>query len=536
MPTNLILKISIMETFTISVLDLSIVFIYLLLIIWWGLKNGKSSDSQSYFLAGRSMSWKVVGLSLFAASISSTTLIGQSGDAYHTGIAVFNYNLTGIIVMVFFAIFLLPLYLKSAVFTIPEFLEKRFDHRSRYYFSAICIIGNIFLDAAGALYAAALIIKLIVPEADLQLIIIIFAIIAASYTIPGGLSSAINAELIQAVILIIGSVILTIICFNNGGDYFYNLFASDDILTKLIRPLADTATPWLGLIVGMPVLGIYFWANNQTLVQRVLSAKSVEEGRKGVLFTGFLTMSTLFIIVLPGIIAKNLFPGLEKPDMVYPTMVLQLMPVGLLGIMFAALLSALTSTLSAIMNSTSTLFTMDFYAQFSKNKDSARLVKVGKISSCVAILIAAIWAPNIGQFGSLLKYYQEMLSYIAPPIVGAFLMGIFNKRVNGTGAFAGLITGLVVAVLLLFFKPFIFGDLHFLLIVPFLLIFSMIVIYLTSLMFSKPGKEKLTNTTFSINDFKAEVTELKSESWHKNYLFWSLVLLILSALIWIVFS
>lgn len=180
MPTNLILKISIMETFTISVLDLSIVFIYLLLIIWWGLKNGKSSDSQSYFLAGRSMSWKVVGLSLFAASISSTTLIGQSGDAYHTGIAVFNYNLTGIIVMVFFAIFLLPLYLKSAVFTIPEFLEKRFDHRSRYYFSAICIIGNIFLDAAGALYAAALIIKLIVPEADLQLIIIIFAIIAAS--------------------------------------------------------------------------------------------------------------------------------------------------------------------------------------------------------------------------------------------------------------------------------------------------------------------------------------------------------------------
>jgi len=168
-----------MESFSIGTIDIIIVVVYLLFIIWWGVKNGKSSDAQSYFLAGRSMPWWVVGLSLFAASISSTTLIGQSGDAYDTGLAVFNYNLTGIVVMVFFAVFLLPLYIRSKVFTIPEFLEKRFDKRSRYYFSAICIIGNIFLDAAGALYAAALIIKLVLPEADLQMIIIVFAIIAA---------------------------------------------------------------------------------------------------------------------------------------------------------------------------------------------------------------------------------------------------------------------------------------------------------------------------------------------------------------------
>ena len=150
-----------MEAFSIGTIDIVIVAVYLLFIIWWGIKNGKSTDAQSYFLAGRSMPWWVVGLSLFAASISSTTLIGQSGDAYHTGLAVFNYNLTGIIVMVFFAVFLLPLYIRSKVFTIPEFLERRFDKRSRYYFSAICIVGNIFLDAAGALYAAALIIKLV---------------------------------------------------------------------------------------------------------------------------------------------------------------------------------------------------------------------------------------------------------------------------------------------------------------------------------------------------------------------------------------
>ena len=525
-----------METFSISNLDLVIVLVYLAFIIWWGLKNGKSSDSQSYFLAGRSMPWWVVGLSLFAASISSTTLIGQSGDAYHTGIAVFNYNLTGIVVMVFFAVFLLPLYIKSGIFTIPEFLEKRFARRSRYYFSAICIIGNIFLDAAGALYAAALIIKLILPDADLQLIIIVFAIIAASYTIPGGLSSAINAELIQAVILILGSILLTFYCFQQGGDYFYQLFASGDISVKLIRPLTDTATPWLGLIVGMPVLGIYFWANNQTLVQRVLSSKSVDEGRKGVLFTGFLTMLTLFIIAIPGVIARHLFPGLEKPDMVYPNMVLQLIPVGLLGIMLAALLSALTSTLSAILNSTSTLFTMDFYAQYNKNASSQKLVIIGKITSCVIIVAAALWAPQIGKFGSLLKYYQEMLSYIAPPVVAAFLLGVFNKRVNGNGAFAGLLSGLAIAVVMLFYKNEIFGDMHFLLIVPFLLAVSGIVIYLVSMCYSKPVAEKLVDTTFSMRELKAEFRANRALVWYKNYHSWAIVLLVLSVLIWIIFS
>lgn len=175
-----------MNSIAINFVDCAIIVLYLIFIIWWGLRNGKSSDAGSYFLAGRTMPWWIVGLSLFAASISSTTLIGQSGDAYHTGVAVFNYNLTGVVVMVFFATFLLPLYIRSGIFTIPEFLERRFDKRSRYYFSGICIVGNIFLDAAGALYAAALIIKLLFPEADLQLIIIIFAVLAASYTAKAG--------------------------------------------------------------------------------------------------------------------------------------------------------------------------------------------------------------------------------------------------------------------------------------------------------------------------------------------------------------
>ena len=526
-----------MGSISIGWIDIIIVVLYLVFIVWWGLRHGKSADAGSYFLAGRSMPWWVVGLSLFAASISSTTLIGQCGDAYDTGVAVFNYNLTGVVVMVLFATFLLPLYVKSRIFTIPEFLEKRFDRRSRYYFSAICIIGNIFLDAAGALYAAALIIKLVFPQADLQLIILIFALLAASYTIPGGLSSAINAELIQAVILILGSIVLTVACFaSGGGEYLSGLLSSGDLSMKLIRPLDDPATPWLGLIVGMPVSGIYFWANNQTLVQRVLSARNVDEGRKGVMLAGFLTLLTLVIIVFPGVIARHLFPGIERPDMIYPTLVLKLLPVGLLGIMLSALLAALTSTLSAILNSTSTLFTMDFYAQARPGTDSRKLVLIGKVTSLAVIVIAALWAPNIGRFGSLLKYYQEMLSYIAPPVVAAFLVGIFSRRANGNGAFIGLLSGLAMAVVMLLWRHRIFGDLHFLLIIPILLLFSVAVICLASLAFPRPDAEKLADTTFSLKDFRAEGAALRTLPFYRNYRFWGGCLLLLCGAILLILS
>lgn len=525
-----------MQNITINPIDILIVILYVAFIVWWGLRNGKSKDSQSYFLAGRGMSWWVVGLSLFAASISSTTLIGQSGDAYHTGLAVFNYNLAGgVLVMVFFAIVLLPLYIRSGIFTIPEFLEKRFDSRSRYFFSTISVIGNIFLDAAGALYAAALIIKLVYPEADLHLIIIIFALLCASYTIPGGLSSAINAEIIQAVILILGSVILSVACYNKGGEYFIQLFSSGNDLTRLIRPIDDTATPWLGLIIGMPITGLYFWANNQTLVQRVLSSKTVDEGRKGVLFAGFLTLCTLFIVVIPGVIARYLFPGLEKPDMVYPNMVLNLLPVGLLGILLAALLSALTSTLSAILNSTSTLITMDFYAKMNRKANSKKLVVVGKLVSCIVIVIAALWAPQIGRFGSLLKYYQEMLSYLAPPIVATFLMGVFCKRVNANGGFAGLLGGLLIAILTYLFKDNVFHGLHFLLIVPILFTVSAVVTYVASLFSAAPEKAKLETTVFSYTVLRKEIAEAYKQPAYANYFNYAALLVMACGIVYVVF-
>ncbi|MCF8380105.1 MAG: sodium:solute symporter [Bacteroidales bacterium] len=525
----------------LSWVDIIIIFVYFIIIVLLGIRYGKSKDTNSYFLAGRSMTWGVIGFSLFAASISSSTLIGQAGDAYSTGIAVFNYNLISVFVMVFFAWFLLPLYIKSRIYTIPEFLERRFSVHSRYYFSAVTIIVNIFLDAAGSLYAAAMVMKLIFPEASLIMLAAIFAVIVAAYTIPGGLSAAIRIDLMQGIFLLVGAVVLTIFASKNGGaEYVKELMRSGDIMMKLVRPSDDPSVPWLGMIVGIPILGLFFWGNNQQLVQRVLTAKSVDEGRKGVLLVGFLTVITLFIIIIPGVMSVKLFPELPKPDMVYPIMIMKLLPNALIGFMMAAMVAALTSSLSGLLNSVATLFTMDFYTKWSPESSSKRRVAVGRIASIFVLIIAVLWAPQIGsRFGTLLKYYQEMLSMMAPPIVAAFIIGIFWKRANAKGAFTGLIAGILLGIVNLLFKintgTSLFGDMHFLLTVPIYFGWSIAIIAIVSILTEKPEKNKVEGYTWSIDEFKKETIQLRQESFLKSYRFWSFVLLIICFIVLILF-
>jgi SSS family solute:Na+ symporter len=521
--------------------DIFIIVLYFLFIVYLGLKYSGSKDEKSYFLAGRGIGWPVIGFSLFAASISSSTLIGQAGDAYSTGIAVFNYNLISVLVMIFFAWFILPFYIKSKIFTIPEFLEKRFNTASRYYFSAITIIVNIFLDAAGSLYAAAMVMKLVFPDASILTLSIIFAIVVAVYTIPGGLSAAIKVDLMQGIFLLVGSIILTFYAtYNGGAEYVKELLTEGDVLMKLVRPNNDSSVPWLGMIVGIPILGLFFWGNNQQLVQRVLTAKSVDEGRKGVLLVGFLTMLTLFLIIIPGVMAIKLFPNLPKPDMVYPNLIMELLPNVLIGFMIAAMVAALTSSLSGLLNSVATLFTMDFYNKIKPESTSKQKVRVGKMASIVVLIIAVMWAPQIGkQFGTLLKYYQEMLSIMAPPIVAAFILGIFWKRTNATGAFSGLIAGILLGIANIIFTVnngySIFGDIHFLLTVPYYFVWSVLVMVVVSLLTKKPPLEKTENLTFSLDEFKRETINLKQQAFYKSYRFWSYSLIAFCIIILIAF-
>ena len=528
-------------TNTLTITDLIIIALYFAFIVYAGLRYRKTNDSESYFLAGRSMTWPVIGFSMFAASISSSTLIGQAGDAYSTGIAVFNYNLMSIFVMIVFAWFFLPFYIKSRIFTLPEFLERRFDVRSRYYFSGITILINIFLDAAGSLYAAALVMKLVFPEVGLTTLAVIFAVIVAIYTIPGGLSAAIRVDLIQGIILTIGAIALTFILAEKGGGAYVAEQFNQGVMMRLVRPLDDPSVPWLGMILGIPVLGFFFWGNNQQLVQRALTAKSIDEGRKGVLLVGLLTLITLFIIIIPGVMAQKFFPELEKPDMVYPSLVIEMMPVGMVGFLLAALGAALTSSISGLLNSVATLFTMDFYLKMKKNVSSKEQVFVGRIVSAVVLIIAVAWAPQIGEkFGSLLKYYQEMLSMLAPPIVSVFFLGVFWKRATSQGAFYGLIGGALLGMANLVFKInfgySIFGDIHFLLTVPIYLVWSMLIMLVISYLTPAPNDKIIKPYIWTKADFKEETIALRQLPFYKNYRKLSYMLITLCLIVLLVFA
>ncbi|RHL12958.1 MULTISPECIES: sodium/solute symporter [Bacteroides] len=545
-------------TSSISSLDIIIIIIFYVFIIWWALSHRKTADSTSYFLAGKKATWPIIGLSLFAASISSSTLIGHSGEGFISGIAVFNYNLMAVFVMVFFAIFFLPFYIQNGIFTIPEFLGKRFDSRSQLYFSFITIIGNIFLDAAAALYTGALILKMIFPEIDIFWIIIGIGLIAGSYSIVGGLSSILNADVIQSIILLIGSIILSYFCFESIGGW-ENLIShfQDGVWLKLIRPIDDPTVPWPGLFFGITILSFYFWGNNQVMVQRILSAKSVDEGRKGVLLVGLLYMFTLFIFIIPGLIARGIdifdigdtLPneiingGILKEvykintDEVYPRLITKLLPSGLIGLILAAMISALISTLSATLSSVSTLFTMDFYSHYVKTPNPKKLVHIGQISSFIALIIAIIWAPYIQRFDSLVGYYQEMVSYIAPPIVGTFILGVFWKRANAIGALGGLMFGLVVAISIMILKYIIevHIPLHYLICVPILMLASMLTTIIISFFTPAPPQDKVLATTWNKKIWINESKELKEVVWYKNFRILCIILLICCTIEYLIF-
>ena len=541
---------------SLSWIDIVSILAFLIFTITYALKKSKNKDAAGYFLSGKSENWFVVGLSLFAASVSSSTLIGHSGEGFISGIAVFNYNIGAVFVIVFVALFFLPFYIKTGIYTIPGYLERRYDRRSSVYFSFITIIGNVFLDAAAALYTGALILKVIFPEVDTIYVIWIMAAIAGFYTIVGGLSSAIYADIIHTVVLIAGSIFLAFFCVHTigGWDEFMRRF-DDGVWMSLIRPANDPTMPWVAILVSLPILGFYFWGNNQVMVQRVLSAKSIDQGRKGVLFVAFIYLFTLFIFIMPGIIARgiNLF-GVELPkgiisgdtlrnlyhvntNEVYPRLIMKLMPVGMMGLILAAMVSALTSALSATLNSVSTLFTMDFYSKMNPKADSQKLVRVGQITSFVVLIIAVLWSPLIGKFASLVSYYQEFVSYLAPPIVSAFLLGLFWKRSNAHGAFAGLMVGIVTAATIMALK---FGfdikvPIHFLMWAPILLVLSSLVNVLVSYSTGKPDEVKVAENTWNKKLLTDDFNEQKSTPWYKNFYVLAILLVLAAIVEYIIF-
>ncbi len=553
-----------MKDFALDPIDIGIMIVYVVGMVWYGLRHAKQQSSEDYFLAGRSMTWPIVGISLFAANIGSNTLIGLASEAYNANMAVYNYEWMAAVVLVFFAIFFLPFYLSSRVYTMPEFLERRYDSRSRFYFSFITIVGNVIIDTASGLYAGNLILKIIFPELDSTIIVLLLAAAAAAYTIPGGLSSVVHTEVVQAVLLIISSVILTYFCLDAAGGWDAMIAKINEIrpdgktaeeAMSLILPADDEYMPWTGLVFGVPLLGFYFWANNQFMVQRVLSAKDLNHGRWGAIFAGLLKLPVLFFMVFPGLMAiaifhdadisaLNYYPAngdelctnlSDCPNMTYPLLIYQLLPTGLLGLVIAGLLAAMSSSISATLNSASTLITMDFVVKANPKLTSKQLVRAGQIATLVLVVLAALWAPQIDRFGSLFDYLQIVLGLIAPPIVAVFVLGLFWKRANGHGAIASLIAGFILSAVIIYSDingslPWL-NEIHFLHKAPLLMLCCMAVHAVVSLATPAPAAEKVDDMTWTPAIFKADSKALEGLPWYQNFRILAILLLIITAII-----
>ena len=538
-------------------IDITIMVLYVLFIVWYGLSKGKSDSSDDYFLSGRNIAWPIVGISLIAANISSNTLIGLAGDAYLRGVGVYNYEWMAAVVLVIFGMFLLPFYLQSKIYTVPEFLERRFDARSRYYFSGVTLLLNIVVDTASALFASGIVLNLIFPGISMFWWSGILALAAAAYTIPGGLSSVVHTEAIQGVLLLVCACILSVIVYQDAGGWQHVLDVMHvkraDVGSDMLSVWQSSSSkniPWTGMVFGIPILGFYFWATNQFMVQRMLSAKDLNNGRWGALLAGLLKLPVIFIMVLPGIMAlalpDNLFDHAlaEKvPNNVYPQLVLNLLPTGLRGLVLAGMIAALSSHISATMNSCATLVTMDFVSKWNPSLSNEKLVRYGKIAALIVCILSWIWVPIIFQFKSLFEYLQLVLSLICPPVVAVFLVGLFWRRANGQGAFYGLMSGVAMMMYILFTnigltKPdgygaffYIFGSwIHFLNVAPFLLLLTALVTIVVSSMSAPPDYERIDKYIWTTDVWKKETIQLRGLVWYKNYRVLSVILLIITAI------
>lgn len=520
-------------TFQLSHIDLAIVIVYLLAVIAMGLASvRKSEKSEDFFLASRSSHWATIGFALLASNISSTTLIGLAGAAYAMGVAVYNYEWMATVVLAFFCVFFLPNLLRSGVYTLPEFLERRYARPARIYFSGLTLFLNIFVDTAGTLYGGALMFKLIFPEVPLWQIITLLALSAGVYTVAGGLRAVLVTEVVQAVLLLGASCLIAWFAFAKAGGWTQVMQSVDPERLSLIRPANDQGVPWTGLVFGVPLLGFYFWCTNQFMVQRVLSARDENHGRWGSLFAGLLKLPVLFLMVLPGTCAILLYPNLDKPDLVYPTLLFDLLPTGLIGLAIAGFLAAIMSSIASTFNSAATLVTMDFVRPMRANLTEQGLVRTGRGATMGFMLLAILWAPQIERFESLWQYLQAVLAYAVPPVVALFLVGLFWRRANAAGAMATVAVGLLGGAALFYANVLATPGLglHFLLVAPCLLVLCVLTLVLVSL-FTTADSKDASALIWSRAAYQAESRSLATVPRWQNYRVQAIALLALTAVI-----
>src|SRR5436305_8973380 len=447
---------------TLENIDVGIILVYFILIFGIGYYFARRErTSEDYFLAGRNVGWFAIGACLFVSNISTEHFIGLAGSGASSGLAVGHFEWLACIMVLLLGWVFVPFYLRSNVFTMPEFLERRFNRQCAVYLAGISILAYIFTKISVHLYAAAVVLDKVVGW-DPMTAALILVVMTGIYTIAGGLSAVIYTDLVQTIILIIGAVILTLIGLHQVGGFAGLRTALPPNYFHMIKPASDPEFPWTGIFFGAPILGIWYWCTDQVIVQRVLSAKDEGHAKAATIFAGFLKILPVFMLVLLGLIAVALYRDLFKfgpngevlnGDIAYPTMIINLLPTGLVGVMIAALLAALMGAMSSVFNSASTLVTLDFYKKIKPDATELQLVGFGRVMTGFMVILGLAWVPFIHLISSQLYIYlQSVQGYISPPIAACFILGILWPRLNAQGAITSLLTGFVLGAVRFIFE------------------------------------------------------------------------------------
>ena len=442
-------------------IDLAIIVVYLVGIVTIGCLAGfrqrRTGEGQGYFLAGRTLTWPVIGLALFSTNISTVHLVSLAEEGYTNGLAYGNFEWMAAFTLIILALFFAPFYVRAKVATLPEFLEKRYSRACRDWLALLSIVSAVVIHIGFSLYAGAVVLRGMFGFGIMASIIAV-ALLTGLYTIIGGLLAVVLTESIQTIVLVFGAVCVTIIGLYHAGGWSGLTSSVDPVKFTVLRPPGDSSgLPWYSVFLGYPVIGIWYWCADQTIVQRVLGAKSENHARVGALFAGFIKILPVFIFVLPGLTCLGLINQGKLPDDLtdsadtYAFMVSHLLPIGLKGVVAAALLAALMSTVSGALNSIATLFSYDIYRRWRPQASDRTLVTVGRIVTFVAMIAAIVWSPFVSHYESIFQGINAIICYVAPPITVVFLFGVFWRQASDKAAiatlWAGSFMGLVVFLL-----------------------------------------------------------------------------------------
>jgi SSS family solute:Na+ symporter len=512
----------------------------------WSIKKSKASPSD-YFLANRNLGWFVIGASILASNVGSEHIVGLAGTAASSGLVMGHYELHSWIILTLGWVFV-PFYMRSMVYTMPEFLERRFNAKSRILLSVIQLLSYIITKASVTIFAAATVITIFFPSVDFWTAAIILVIITGVYTVFGGLHAVMYTEAIQAVVLLAGSAVLMFYGLHEVGGWNSLMHSIPKEKLSMFPPLSDPNFPWAGILLASPIVGVWYWCTDQHIVQRCLAGRDEKQARRGTILAAYLKLLPFFIFLIPGLIAYSLSQQgklhLTDANQAFPTLVRDLLPTGLRGLLAGGLLAALMSSLASVYNACSTLFTMDIYQKIKPAASNKELVKVGRITTAIVVVLGMIWIPLMSKIsGVLYQYLQSVQSYLAPPIAAVFLLGVFSKRINAKGAFTAMVVGFLIGVLRIILElnrtsltgfAYNFATLNFLYFCIILFLVSIAILIIVSLFTEKPSEEQLNGLTFATT-VSADKAASRA-SWNAVDVWLSSIVIVLIVAIFIYFS